>query len=117
MLNTLKILSLNYLNDIAIYDYKKTLIYTDNNTLNYYINNLLNNNYDYFITIDYSNNQLNIDLYKKNTNDILFNINIDLYYNKDAFNLFIDAILNKDNNLNYNFNYSIIKINKYALTF
>lgn len=38
-------------------------------------------------------------------NDILFNINIDLYYNNDAFN-FIDAILNKDNN------YSIIKINK-----
>ena len=95
MLNTLlKILSLN---DIAIYDY------TNNNTLN--INNLLSNDYDYVITIDYSNNQVDIDLYKKNSHDILFNINID---NKDAFNL-IDAILNKDNN----FNYSIIKINKY----
>lgn len=95
MLNTLKKLSLN---DIAIYDYK-TLSYTNN------INNLLNNDYDYIITIDYSNKQINIDLYKKNSHNILFNINI---YNKDAFN-FIDAILNKDNN------YSIIKINKYAL--
>ena len=104
MLNTLKILSLNYLDDIAIYDYKQ-LIYTNNN--NYYINNLLNNDYyDYVITIDYGNKQLDIDLYKKNSHNILFNINI---YNKDAFNLFIDAILNKDNN--YNFNYSIIKIN------
>lgn len=102
MLNKLKILSLNYSNDIAIYDYKKTL-YTNNNTLN----NLLNNDYDYVITIDYVNKQLDIDLYKKNSHNILFNINI---YNKDAFNLFIDAILNKDNNLNYNFNYSIIKI-------
>lgn len=110
MLNTLKILSLNYLNDIAIYDYKK-LIYTNNNN----INNLLNNDYDYFITIDYANKQLNIDLYKKNSHNILFNINIDLYYNKEAFNLFIDAILNKDNNLNYNFNYSIIKINMHSL--
>ena len=97
MLNTLKILSLNYLNDIEIYDYKKS-IYINNNTLNY----LLNNDYDYVINIDYANKQLDIDLYKKNSHNILFNINI---YNKDAFNLFIDAILNKDNN------YSIIKIN------
>lgn len=89
----LKILNLN-LNNIAIYDYKKTL----------YINNLLNNDYDYFITIDYANKQLNIDIYKKNSHNILYNIHIS---NKDAF----DAILNKDNN------YSIIKINKYAVTF
>ena len=107
MLNTLKILSLKYLEYVAIYNYK-TLIYTNNNnTLNYYINNLLNDDYDYVINIDYINKQLDIDLYKKNSHNILFNINI---YNKDAFNLFIDAILNKDNNLNYNFNYSIIKI-------
>lgn len=106
MLNTLKILSLNYLNDIAIYDYKKTL-YINNN---YYINNLLNNdlNYYYVFIIDYSNKQINIDIYNNNKKTIFYNICYDLYYNKDAFNLF-DAILNKDN---YNFNYSIIKINK-----
>lgn len=98
MLSTLKILSLNY--DIAIYDYTN-----NNNTLN--INDLLDDDYDYVITIDYVNQQLDIDLYQRNS--ILFNINI---ANTDAFNLFIDA-LNKDNNLNY----SIIKINKYALTF
>ena len=96
MLNTL-------INDIAIYDYKQ-LIYINNN----YINNLLNNDYDYVITIDYYHNQIDIDLYEKNSHNILFNINI---YNKDAFNLFVDAILNKDNY------YSIIKINKYTLTF
>ena len=104
MLNTLKILSLNYLEDIVIYDYKKT-VYTNNN-LKYYINKLLNKDYDYVINIDYANKQLDIDLYKKNSHNILFNINID---NKDAFKLFIDAILNKDN---LNYNYSIIKINK-----
>lgn len=95
----LKILNLN-LNDIAIYDYKKTL-YINNN---YYINNLLNNDYDYFITIDYANKQLNIDLYKKNS--ILFNINIDLYYNKYAFKTLNDFILNN------NKDYKIITINK-----
>lgn len=98
-----KMTQLKDIKDINIYDYKKGSYIN-----NYYINNLLNNDYDYIITIDYANKQLNIDLYKKNSHNILFNINIDLYYNKDAFNLF-DAILNKDN---YNFNYSIIKINK-----
>lgn len=98
MLNTLKILSLK---DIAIYDYK-TLSYTNNNTLNY----LLNNDYDYIITIDYCNKQLDIDLYKKNSHNILFNINIDLYYNKDAFKTLNDFILNN------NKDYKIIKINK-----
>lgn len=84
--------------DINIYDYKKGSYIN-----NYYINNL-NNDYDYIIIIDYDNNQLDIDVYKKNSHNILYNIHIS---NKDAF----DAILNKDNN------YSIIKINKYALTF
>lgn len=103
MLNTLKKLSINIKDNIILYDYKK-LSYTNNNTLN--INNLLNNDYDYdyVFIIDYSNKQINIDIYHKKT--ILYNICYDLYYNKAAFNLFIDAILNKDNN------YSIIKINK-----
>lgn len=102
-LNKLKKLSINK-DNIMLYDYKKTS-YINNNTLN--INNLLNNDYDYYyvFSIDYGNKEINIDIY--DNSHILFNINMDLYYN-DAFNL-IDAILNnKDNNLNY----SIIKINK-----
>ena len=100
MLNTLK--KLNIKDNIILYYYKKT-IYTNNNTLN--INNLLNNDYDHFITIDYSNKQINIDLYKKNSHNILFNINIDLYYNKNAFKTLNDFILN-------NKDYKIITINK-----
>lgn len=104
MLNTLKILSLNYLNDIAIYDYKKTL-YINNN---YYINNLLNNdlNYYYVFIIDYSNKQINIDIYHNNKKTIFYNICYDLYYNKDAFKTLNDFILNN------NKDYKIITINK-----
>lgn len=107
-LNKLKKLSINK-DNIMLYDYKK-ISYINNNNLNRYLNFILNNdlNYYYVFSIDYSNKQINIDVYCYS--HILFNININLYDNNDAFNL-IDAILNKDN-LNYTFNYSIIKINK-----
>ena len=59
-----------------------------------------------FITIVNSNKQINIDLYKKNSHNILFNINIDLYYNKNAFKTLNDFILNN------NKDYKIITINK-----
>lgn len=107
MLNTLKKLSVNIQDNISVYDYKKGKS-IDYNNLNFILNNDLN----YVFIIDYNNQQINIDIYNNNKK-IMYNICYDLYYNKAAFNLFIDAILNKDNNLNYR----IIKINKYAVTF
>lgn len=108
MLNTLKILSLSYLNDIAIYDYKKQLMYTNDNDLKQHLNYMLNNDasYYYVFIIDYSNKQLNIDIYHNNKKTIFYNISYDLYYNNDAFKTLNDFILNN------NKDYKVIKINK-----
>lgn len=112
MLNTLKILSLNYLSDIAIYDYKSNLMYTNNKNIKQCLNYMLNNKasfyYYYVFIIDYNNKQLNIDIYNNNKKTIFYNINYDLYYykNNDLFKSLTDFILNNIKN------YKVIEINK-----
>lgn len=106
-MDTLKKLSINIKDNIILYDYKKSNIITYNN-LNRYLNFILNNdlNYYYVFIIDYSNKQINIDIYNNNKKTIFYNICYDLYYNKDAFKTLNDFILNN------NKDYKIITINK-----